>query len=202
MAKDHKLIDVKNKIIKSIRKTFDEHPLAKFIFAAILIIGYFLFATKSYGIKDGLLISTLTWSFFVLCTPVADAGILFDLPMRLITGIRMIYSEVIVWVIAICLNIFMSINNPAIYDKTLLLSLFKHILDMPFPYWIIILLSAIGTFLSIYLADEVVDTDKVKGKYKNFLVKYRVLVFIFIIMLIILLYDFLLNKLRLGIPLI
>jgi len=142
MQNYNSIIKNKNKLFSSIRKVFDEHPIIKFISVLILIIFYFLFASKSHGIKNGFLISILTWSFFVLCTPIADAGILIDFPMRLITGIKMIYSEIIVWVIAISLNLFMFFNNQKIYDKTILLSLFKHIIDTPFPYWAIIILSA------------------------------------------------------------
>jgi hypothetical protein len=184
-----------------IRNFFEKHPLIKFISIVVLIIVYFLFASRSHGIKNGFIISMISWSFFVLCTPIADAGILIDFPMRLITGIKMIYSEIIVWLIAISLNLFMFFNNPNMYDKTILLSLFKHIIDTPFPYWIIIILSAIGTFLSIYIADNIVDTKKPKKKYPNFLMRYKIIIFIFLIILVIILYDFLLNKLGVQIPL-
>ena len=195
------IIKNKNKLFSSIRKVFDEHPIIKFISVLVLIIFYFLFASKSHGIKNGFLISILTWSFFVLCTPIADAGILIDFPMRLITGIKMIYSEIIVWVIAISLNLFMFFSNPNLYDKTILLSLFKHIIDTPFPFWAIIILSAAGTFLSIYIADSLIN-NKSKKEYTNFLMKYQMIIFILLIILIIILYNFLLNKLGVQISLI
>ncbi len=196
------IIKNKDKIFSSIRKTFDEHSTIKFISLIVLIIVYFLFASKSHGIKDGVLISIITWSFFVLCTPIADAGILIDFPIRLISGIKMIYSEIVVWTIAIIINIFVLINNSNIYDKTILLSLFKHIINTPSPYWSIIFLSGIGTFLSIYLADNLADSKKQKKKYSNFLIKYKIIIFIFLILLILIIYDFLLNKLGVQIPLI
>lgn len=197
-----KLNNNKNKIFSSIRKKFDEHPVIRFISVIIIIIIYFIFATYSHGIKDGLTISLLTWTFFVLCTPVADAGILIDFPIRLVTGIKMIYSEIIVWFIAIIINIFLLTNNPETYDNTIILSLFKHILDTPFPYWIIIILSGVGTFLSIYIADNIVDNKKVKKKHSNYLIKHKIIIFTFLIILIIIAYDLLLNKLGIHIPLI
>jgi len=198
----NRLIKNKNKLFLSIRNAFDGHPTIKFISILFLIIFYFLFASKSYGIKDGFVISILTWSFFVLCTPIADAGILIDFPMRLITGIKMIYSEIIVWIIAIFINVVMFFSNPNIYDKALLLSLLKHIIDTPFPYWAIIILSAAGTFLSVDIADSFINTKKSKKVNSNFLMKYKIIIFILLILLIIILYDFLLNKLGVQIPLI
>lgn len=202
MGTYNNLIKNKNKLFLSIRKAFDEHPIIKFSSVFLLIFLYFLFASKSYGIKNGFIISILSWSFFVLCTPIADAGILIDFPMRLITGIKMIYSEMIVWVIAISLNSFMFFSNSNIYNKTIFLSFFKHIIDTPFPYWIITILSAIGTFLSIYLADNLIDSKKSRKKHYNFLIKHKIVIFIFLIIFIIILYDFLLNKLGVQIPLI
>ncbi len=125
------LIKDKNKMFSSIKKEFDEHPIIKFVSIIVLIIVYFLFVSKSHGIKDGFVISILSWSFFVLCTPIADAGILIDFPMRLITGIKMIYSEMIVWTIAISINIFVLIiltymikQSYYLYSNILLIHLF------------------------------------------------------------------------------
>ncbi len=189
-------------MFSSTKKWFNNHPVIKFISILLVIIVYFLFASKTHGAKDGFAISVLTWSFFVLCTPIADAGILIDLPIRLITGIKMIYSEVVVWIVAIIINIFMLFSAPAIYDKTIVLSLFKHIINNPFPYWIIIILSGVGTFLSIYIADNLVDSGRKKKKYSSFLMRHRIIIFVFLVILIIVLYDFLLNKLGVHIPLI
>lgn len=188
------------KLFSLIRKDFDKHPIIKFISVLSLIILYFLFASRSHGLKDGFLISILTWSFFVLCTPIADAGILIDFPMRLITGMKMIYSELMVWSIAISFNLFMFFNNPNVYKQSILLSLFKHIIETPFPYWTIILLAAAGTFLSIYMADSLMDAKKTKKS--NFLIKHKIIIFIFLIIFVIILYDFLLNQLSVQIPLI
>ncbi|MDA3836902.1 MAG: hypothetical protein PF542_04735 [Nanoarchaeota archaeon] len=192
----------KEKVFSTIRKTFDKHPIIKFISIILLIVAYSLFVSKSHGIREGLLVSTLTWSFFVLCTPIADAGILIDFPMRLITGIKMIYSEIIVWVIAIGLNIFVFLNYQNTYNTTILLSLFKKILIQPFPYWSIIILSAIGTFFSVYIADNFTDSKKGTKTHTSFLIKHKIIIFTFLIIFVIFIYDFLLNSLGVQIPLI
>lgn len=196
-----KLEKRKNKIWSFLRKKFENHPLIKFSVVVLILGGYFLFVAHSHGVKEGLFISILTWSFFVFCTPIADAGILIDFPMRLVTGIKMHYSEIIVWVIAGGLNVFAHIYNPEIYNQTVVLSLFKHIIEEPFPYWGIIILSLIGTFMSVYIGDELIDSGKEKKK-ESFLKKHKVIIFIVIVLLIIALYDFLLNKLGVSIPLV
>ncbi|MCB9359349.1 hypothetical protein H6503_05440 [Candidatus Woesearchaeota archaeon] len=196
------LLSKKERLLFSIKKTFDEHPIIKFSTIAIVIIAYFIFVSQKHGLKEGLLISMLSWSFFVLCTPIADAGILIDFPMRIIAGIQMVYSEIVVWIIAIALNISTFFLSPATYDKTILLSLFKHILEAPFPYWIIIVLSCFGTFASIYIADSLINSKKKEQVTSNILIKYRIVIFLFLFIMVMILYDFLLNKLGVHIPLI
>jgi hypothetical protein len=175
--------------------------LIKFSLVLLVFLAYTGFVIWKYGAKDGLLVSFLTWSFFVFCTPIADAGFLFDFPIRLITGMKMIYSEILVWTFAFLLNLYALIFKPEIYEKTLLLKLFKFILTHPFPYWLIIILSFIGTFLSVYFGDELLDVVTHKERIKYFLYhdKYKILLFIFLIAFILVLYDFLLKELNINI---
>ncbi|RLE41604.1 hypothetical protein DRJ48_05220 [Candidatus Woesearchaeota archaeon] len=191
---------------KFIRHESLKHAFVKFLLIVALVLIYGVITVIKYGLRDGIFVSLLTWSFFVFCTPIADAGFLLDFPLRIITGIRMIYSEIVVWVIALLINISAFATNPSIYEKTLILSLFKHIITQPFPFWGIIVLSGAGTFLSVYFGDEVVDIvsnhRKRRPKYERHASKYRLIVFAFIIALIIVLYDFLLNKLGIKLPLV
>ena len=140
--------DIK-KLFKSINVYFHHHPIVRFFIVFFVFLVYLFISMYTFGAKDGFFVSLLTWSFFVLCTPVADGGILLDLPIRLLTGLRMMYSEIIVWSIAISVNILFFFTNPALYQDTHLLGLFHNILAHPFPYWIIIILSGLGTFLSL-----------------------------------------------------
>lgn len=148
---------------------------------------YFLFVAYKYGAKEGLLVAWLTWSAFVLGTPIADAGFLIDFPVRLITGMRMLFSELFVWTIAISLNIYVLTFQPEIYQSSTILKIFHQILTHPIPYWIIILISAIGTFISIHFGDELLDKrhhherefyQKHRSKYK-----WILLIFLFVIVL-------------------
>jgi hypothetical protein len=175
--------------------------LIRFLLLVAILVSYFVFLSFKYGVNEGFLITILTWSFFVFCTPIADAGFLLDFPVRLITKIRMIYSEMFVWIIAFSINFYSIISNPNIYEKTAILKLFKHILLHPNPFWAIIIISAIGTFISIYFGDEMIDVVKHehRKKYKKHKNKYRLILILFVIVITVLLYHHLLKKLGINI---
>ncbi|MCK5574805.1 MAG: hypothetical protein KAI28_03285, partial [Sphingomonadales bacterium] len=63
--------------------------LMKFLLLALVLVAYGGYLGFKYDLATGGLLAALTWSFFVLCTPVADAGFLLDFPLRLLFGIRM-----------------------------------------------------------------------------------------------------------------
>ncbi len=131
--------------------------LFKFFLLLLVLIAYFGYLSWEYDLKTGGIVAALTWSFFVLCTPIADAGFLLDFPVRLITGMRMFLTEMMVWVLAISINLTAVFLSPESYQKTFLTSLFYKILIHPWPYWSIILLCGIGTFLSVRFGDEMMD---------------------------------------------
>lgn len=142
-------------------ETKSVHPrkqvLIKFVLLCLLMVSYFAYLSYQYDLLTGGIAALLTWSFFVLCTPVADAGFLLDFPLRLLFGIRMVISEIAVWAIAIGLNIVSLVYFPQYYDTTILTRLLKQICTSPNPYWAVILLSGLGTFLSIRFGDELMD---------------------------------------------
>lgn len=177
--------------------------LVKFLLVLFIFIAYFIFIATKYGVKQGFLVSVLSWSFFVLCTPVADAGFLIDFPLRLVTKIKMFVSEIFVWVIAVSINLYAFFLVPEIYTKTKILVLFKSIIDKPFPFWIIILLSLIGTFVSVRFGDELLD--KVRHKDRKLFHKhkynYRLIIMIFLFVMIFIIYNFLLQRLGVNLPL-
>ena len=129
----------------------------KFLLLCILLVSYFFYLCVQYDLMTGGIASALTWTFFVLCTPIADAGILLDFPLRLLFGIRMLISEIAVWALAIAVNIFSLVYFSEYYETTMLTKLLHAILTMPYPYWSVIMLSGAGTFLSIRFADELMD---------------------------------------------
>jgi len=176
--------------------------LTKFILILLIFAAYFVFIMNEYGVEYGIVITALTWSFFVMCTPIADAGFLIDFPVRIVADVRMLHTEIMVWVVAISLNLYALFFHPEFYDNTFVLMLFHHILVTPFPFWAIIILSAIGTIFSVYFGDELMDivsynerTEEAKHRFK-----YDLVLFIFIIVAVIALYDFLLKELGINVP--
>lgn len=198
------MIDIIKKEIKKILKESEyivhetkRHALIRYITILVLFIIYLSLMIWKYGITNGILVSLLTWSFFVLCTPIADAGFLFDFPVRIITGMRMVYSEVLVWVFAIVLNIIAIEKFQYIYNTSKILEIFYTILTNPVPYWIIILVSAFGTFLSITFGDELLDVmfHHEREKWKKHKIKYHITLIIFLFIIVFLLYGYLIEKL-------
>lgn len=143
-------------MLSSLTRT--QKDIARYILLVLVIAGYFGWLSYHYGLESGGIVAALTWSFFVLCTPIADAGFLLDFPVRLLTGMRMVFTEMIVWVLAFIINTSALTYSPESYQKTALTRLFYEILTQPWPYWAIIVLCCIGTFLSVLMGDTAFDT--------------------------------------------
>ncbi len=194
------------KINKQKLKEYSTHPtkkhsLLRFIGLIIVISSYFVFVSIKMGAENGIWVTILTWTFFVFCTPIADAGFILAFPIRLLTGFRMMYTQLLAFVLAFFINIYTFFFAPAIYNKTIILKLFHQILSQAFPFWGIIILSLIGTLFSIYFSDELIDVSshEERKKYHKHLNTYQSIIFIFIIAITIILYNFLLKQLGVNI---
>ncbi len=174
--------------------------VVKFLLLLGVLILYFGYLSYEYGLLTGGIVAALTWSFFVLCTPVADAGFLLDFPIRLTLGIRMLYSEILVWGVAIFINLYALSYNSSAYDKTALTAMFREIITTPYPCWSIIFLSGTGTFLSIYFGDEMLDVFRHKDrvKYHQHAFKLKVIGILSLFILIFFAYYFLLNSMHIN----
>jgi len=174
--------------------------LYKFLLLLAVLLIYFSYVSYEYGLLTGGIVAALSWSFFVLCTPIADAGFLLDFPIRLLFGIRMLYSEILVWAVALGLNLYALFNGAAVYDNNILTILLKQILTNPFPYWSIVILSGIGTFLSIYFGDEMLDVFRHRDcvKYHRHSFKLKIIALISLFALIFLSYFYLLDMLQIN----
>lgn len=143
------------------------HGLKKFIVLLIIFFAYAIFVMFKFGVADGLAVTLLTWAFFVTCTPIADAGFILDFPIRLVTGLKMLYSEIIVWVLAIIIILYNLSFNSDVFESFEVLSIFKEIVTTPWPLWGIVIVSGIGTFLSIYIADQIYSMVQAKRHHKH-----------------------------------
>jgi len=163
----------------------------KFAALLALLIGYFAYLSLKYDPMTGGISAALTWSFFVLCTPIADAGFLLDFPLRLLFGIRMVVSEMAVWAIAISINAAALIGAPQVYDTTILTRLLAQILTTPYPYWAIIILSGFGTFLSIRFGDELMDVlhHRDRDFFHSHHFKHELIVVVFFVLVLVGYYE-------------
>ena len=180
-----------------------QHAFRKFIFVLLIFILYAAFVVNKYGAKEGLLIAFLTWSFFVYCTPIADAGFLLAFPIRLVSDVRMVYTQVIAYFIALAILAYAMLFSPAAFERTILLRLFKEIILHPWPYWIILILSMIGTFASIVFADELMDvaTHRERKHFHAHFAKYEFIATLALIGLTLALYKLLIDQLNIPISL-
>lgn len=171
--------------------------LTRFTLVLLVFVTYFVFVAYEYGAKEGLWIAWLTWSGFVLGTPIASAGFLVDFPMRMITGIRMLFSEMMVWTVAISLNLYALTFQSHIYQTNTLLKIFHQILIHPIPYWTIIAVSALGTFISIHFGDELLDKRKHHERifYHRHRNKYRFILFSFLFIFVLIIYHMAMQQL-------
>lgn len=158
----------------------------KFVLLSGILIGYFGYLSYKYGIATGGISALLTWSFFVLCTPVADAGFLLDFPLRLFFGIRMVVSEIAVWIIALVLNAVTLVFAPHYYTTTILTELLHKIFMTPLPYWGVIVLSGLGTFLSIRFGDELMDVihHRDRSYFHSHHFKHELILFAFFLLVL------------------
>ncbi|GHB01826.1 hypothetical protein GCM10009069_25750 [Algimonas arctica] len=172
-------------MIKPAHKTHTQVYI-KFALLLALMLGYFIYLTLQYDLLTGGIAALLTWSFFVFCTPIADAGFLLDFPLRLLFGIRMVVSEIAVWTVAVLINAGTMTFASHYYDTTILTKLLQQIITTPYPYWGIILLSGFGTFLSIRFGDELLDVfhHRDRNFFHTHHFKHELILFGFFILII------------------
>ncbi len=176
--------------------------LWRFLILIGLLIAYFAYMSWKFDAATGAWLSVLSWSFFVLCTPVADGGFIVAFPVRLLFGTRMIWTQVVVWAVAIAINLTALTIAPTAYDDSALTRLLQAILTQPWPYWSILLLSALGTGLSIWFGDEMMDVTghhERKTAHKHGF-KFKVIAAASLGVLTILAYYHLLSELGVAIP--
>lgn len=179
-----------------------KETLLKFLALVLILVAYFAYMSWKYDASTGFGVSVLTWSFFVLCTPVADGGFILAFPIRLLFKVKMSYTQVVLWFVAIAINLYAYFYTPDIYELTFITQLLKHILSEPYPYWSILIISALGTFLSIYFGDEMMDVASQKDRTKAHRhgLKYRTLLVLGLGILTVTAYYYLLSSLNVVLP--
>ncbi|MYM64278.1 hypothetical protein [Pseudomaricurvus sp. HS19] len=151
--------------------------LLKFLALISVLVAYFLYVAWKFNAATGFGLALLSWSFFVLCTPIADGGFIVAFPVRLLFNVRMATTQLVVWLVAVAINIVMLLMYRDTYALTFLTRLLEQILTQPLPYWSILLISALGTFLSIWFGDEMMDVTRHshREKYHRHGFNYRLI---------------------------
>ena len=191
----------KIKISHLIKHETKRNVLIKFLILLAILFLYTAYLSYKYGFATGGFLAVITWSFFVLCTPISDAGMILDFPVRVLFKLRMFITELMVWAIAISINIYAVNFSPEIYERSFLGHVFYGILTQAIPYWSIIILSFLGTFLSVHFADELLDYIKHQDMERS--TKFRLLfegvTMVIIFLLIFSVYTILLKKLGIDV---
>lgn len=176
--------------------------LWRFLGLIAVLVFYFAYMSWKFDAATGAWLALLSWSFFVLCTPVADGGFVIAFPVRLLFGARMLTTQIIVWIVAVGINIAALSIAPESYEDTALTRLLETILTNPWPYWSILLISAAGTALSIWFGDEMMDVtshaDRKKHHQHGF--KHKFILVLGLGVLTILAYYQLLSDLNIAVP--
>ena len=183
-----------------------KHPthresLWRFLALIGVLVAYFGYMSWRYDAATGAWSALLSWSFFVLCTPVADGGFIVAFPIRLLFGTRMFVSQIGVWIVAIIANSLVLAFATDRYQDTALTRLLYTILTTPWPYWSILAIAAAGTGLSIVFGDEMLDVTRHKDRktFHRHGFKHRSLVVVGFGVLTVLAYYQLLDQLGVSI---
>jgi hypothetical protein len=179
-----------------------KESLWRFIGLVVLLLAYFAYMSWKFDAATGAWLALLSWSFFVLCTPIADGGFIIAFPLRLLFGIRMIVTQAVVWVAALGINIVAVNEAAASYDDTTLTRLLFRIMTTPWPYWSILAISAAGTAFSIWFGDEMMDvtTHAQRSHHHRHGFKHRLVIVFGLGVLTILAYYHLLSELGIDLP--
>jgi|GEM_PF-2376403 len=103
----------------------------------------------TYGLFDGLYLTALAWSVYVMCLPFSGGGVLFY-PLAPIVGYLPTYAwELIAWTASIALNIATLVCRPELYEKTSVTHFMYWALKHPIPYWGLFLGSFLPAFTSL-----------------------------------------------------
>lgn len=179
-----------------------KESLWRFLALVGVLVGYFAYMSWKFDAATGAWLALLSWSFFVLCTPVADGGFIVAFPVRLLFGTRMVVTQLVVWVVAIAVNVAVLHFAPEYYDDSPLTRLLFRILTTPWPYWSILAIAALGTAMSIWFGDEMMDVSShaERSKQHKHGFKYRTLLVVGLGLLSMLAYYHLLGDLGVTIP--
>jgi hypothetical protein len=133
-----------------------------FLYVFFIISIVFVFWAKFGALKPAIQTVMLAWSMFILCIPYSHGRIILGVPYKIITGRTAAYPEAIMWLMAVVLNIIAYISIPYVYFYTTFNHMLFRIITTPWPYWILILVCAFGTFYKFLVGVNNFKFNKLK----------------------------------------
>ena len=156
-------------------------------FVVIMFILLMIFFIFYNGFYKGCIKSLFIWSFFVICTPIPEAGLLISLPLKRYFGLKMDLSQIAVSLLACIIIFYFYCIEQKIIKNNLIGNLFIGIMN--YKYYSIILLSIVSSVLTSNLLDNIINHFINKDEINHLYLKIGT-IFIFI-----LIYIYLLNNL-------
>jgi len=153
----------------------------------ILFILLFIFFIFYNGLYKGTIKSLFIWAFFVLCTPVPEAGLLISLPVKRYFNIRMDICQTFVSLLALFMIFYFYYTDKKVINTNFIGKLFNGLVK--YNYYIIMILSVLSSILTSNLIDNIINYY-IYDKNINHLYIKSGIIFIFVII-----YFYLLNQL-------
>lgn len=150
----------------------------------ILLLIFFVFYN---GLYKGCLKSLFIWAFFVLCTPIPEAGLLISLPLKKYFNIRMDICQTFVSLLALVMILYFYYNNKNIVKTNYIGTLFIGLMN--YRYYSIIILSVLSSILTSNLIDNIINYY-IYDTTINYIYIKSCIIFVFVII-----YFYLLNQL-------
>ncbi|MCF7799493.1 hypothetical protein K9L05_02770 [Candidatus Babeliales bacterium] len=126
-------------------------PGFKFFLILIFLSFIALCFTAKLSITGSIQSTLLVWSFYILCFPANHGKIFLGVPFKFITKKTLYYPQIFLWSSAAILNIFTYFFSPWVYFNTLITHLLFQIIYSPWPGWLIIFISFLGTFYKFFV---------------------------------------------------
>ncbi|MFH1831241.1 MAG: hypothetical protein ABH827_00415 [bacterium] len=120
----------------------------RYLFSFGLFFSTLIYLIISFGLGKGFYLMLLSWSLYILCLPAAHGQLLIGYPVYALFRVSF-YIEAYLWLIAVLFNLYTYFCVPGAYMSFAPTHLLFRIISAPNPYWLIIAISALGTFYNV-----------------------------------------------------
>lgn len=178
-----------NKNIIEEENKIQKHKTYLYIYDSIIIIFLFLivFYVSYNGYVKGCIKSLFIWAFFVVCTPIPEAGLLFSLPLKRYFNIPMHICQILASILALGMLYYFFIKEKKTINSYLIGKLFLELIA--YKYFSIIIISIISSIITSELINNLID-HYIMEKNLNYIYLKSIL-----IVVLVLSYSLILNSL-------